>query len=649
MALRGRGRRIVIGGAVAGAITMGLAAGGVAYGNAGVVRHGVPPNCTGSPSTSICTLTVAWPPGEIATSVLPFDSPGNFTQVNTTDFQNLMYRPLYWYGLGASLSVQNLLSPANYPPASTVINGGTQSKVTITLKPWNFSDGVGQTEAVNGQSVKLWLDMDKAVGAAHYGGYSPGFGIPDSLTDVTAAGQTVTLTFDDQVNPTWLAENYLSEIVPLPLAWDATSLAGPGSIPGSGGCGAASWSNLNNLDSKCAAVWTFLNAQNSATSSYATSSLWRWVDGPYRLEAFGISGGLPDGNDTLFPNTGYNGPQPSLVGRVDYVPYVTVTAEENDVASNSIDIGYADPSYLPAATPGPCLAGANAAPVTAHYTLSSSCTWAFSYASYNLSGSGTAAAELNQLYVREALQEGIDQPSIIQHIYKGYAVPTVNPVPLYPATYQGGLTNPYPFSNAAAITLLGHNGWTMVGGVETCTMPGTGLGECGAGIAPSSTLTFTYTYPTGNAETSAEVNAEIASWATEGITVTANPLAPGAVAAFCSSGASTWDLCQNNEWWYNPDVFPSDELLIATGNPGGLVTMDLMSLIGGTTIGPADLDPNSVQGPPSPATSLAQYEGENLTFMYQPTPSQIIETSKQVSGSQPPNELGDFMPEYDYK
>ena len=52
--------------------------------------------------------------------------------------------------------------------------------------------------------------------------------------------------------------------------------------------------------------------------------------------------------------------------------------------------------------------------------------------------------------------------------------------------------NIYPYNLSAAKELLSSHGWTInVGGVDTCAKPGTGAGECGAGIPKGAKLQFT--------------------------------------------------------------------------------------------------------------------------------------------------------------
>jgi peptide/nickel transport system substrate-binding protein len=69
--------------------------------------------------------------GSQADWIFPVIPPANFTTSNSQDFQWLMYRPLYWYGVNGTPAVDTSLSLGNLPVYS---NGG--KTVTITLKPY---------------------------------------------------------------------------------------------------------------------------------------------------------------------------------------------------------------------------------------------------------------------------------------------------------------------------------------------------------------------------------------------------------------------------------------------------------------------------------------------------------------------------------
>jgi len=83
----------------------------------------------------------------------------------------------------------------------------------------------------------FFLNMYKA-DPTSYCGYNGGFGIPDR-SRVLRARQQGDDNFTTSVNPGWILYNYLSELTPMPNAWDRTS-ATQTSNCASGAYGAAS-------------------------------------------------------------------------------------------------------------------------------------------------------------------------------------------------------------------------------------------------------------------------------------------------------------------------------------------------------------------------------------------------------------------------
>jgi peptide/nickel transport system substrate-binding protein len=67
--------------------------------------------------------------------------------------------------------------------------------------------------------------------------------------------------------------------------------------------------------------------------------------------------------------------------------------------------------------------------------------------------------------------------------------------PRSPFRPSDAATNPYPFSVRDAISLLKAHGWNVTpDGTDTCAKPGTGPGECGAGIPAGTKLSFNFIY-----------------------------------------------------------------------------------------------------------------------------------------------------------
>ena len=112
----------------------------------------------------------------------------------------------------------------------------------------------------------------------------------------------------------------------------------------------------------------------------------------------------------------------------------------------------------------------------------------------------TLGPAFKQLYVRQAIQELVDQEGMTKTVQRGYAYPTTGGVPTQPTNQwipsvqnSNGGQGPYPFSVATATTLLTSHGWKNVGGVMTCET----ASKCGAGVTAGTKLSMTMDYATG--------------------------------------------------------------------------------------------------------------------------------------------------------
>jgi len=609
-----RMRRSATAGLLAGLLAMGLAASSAS--GAATARH------------ASGTLTVAEQPSAAPDSIFPYLSCANFSVSNTVQFQQLMYRPLYWFGLGSSPAVQYPLSLARAP----VFSSG-DTTVTVSLKGWKFSDG----QVVNAESVAFFLNLYRA-DPASYCGYAAGFGIPDELSSVSypggLAGSTVVLHFDRTVGPKWILGNYLSEITPFPEAWDKTSLA---ASDGSAGCATAAYGSATATTS-CIAAEHFLAAQSADTTTY-TNALWGVVDGPWRLSAFDAAG-----DATFAPNPAYGGPQHPLLAKIVERAYTTSTAEENGLFTHLLQVGYVDPSVLPGSAPAPGKEGKNVKQLAGRYVLEAGSPWSFNYAPFSFNATSPATrAVVAQLYVRQALQLAINQPQIVKQIYKNYAWPTVSPLPPNtPSSVAGKVPNPYPFSPPRARSLMAAHGWKLNKrlGALACVRPGSSASQCGKGIARNYALQLQFAAPNGSPALDVTLATETVDWNAVGIRVQVSGcgsfhcgfLCPASYAALCMWGGG---------WIYAPDIYPTgEELLTPAGSfdVGGYDNSTMTALITATTRSSTKL------------TAYANFAAMQLPVLYEPNPIAAIEVARSLkcasAGACAPSPLEDFMPEY---
>jgi peptide/nickel transport system substrate-binding protein len=611
MQLKNKLRLLVTIGAVAASATIGLVA----------------PSVSGATTASTPTNTITFAEGPTASPnyIFPYLSCSYFSVDNLNQFQELMYRPLYWFGLGKSSAYVPKLSTGDKP----VFSNGNKT-ITIDMKGWKFADG----QTVNAQSVMFFLNMYKA-DPTNYCGYNKGYGIPDQVKSVKGSGNTVTINFTKSVNPGWILYNYLSEITPMPDSWDVTA-------PGvKSTCATGVW-GAKSTDTACLAVEKYLDTESSKSSTY-TSSLWTsGTDGPWMLTSFDNLG-----NVTFVPNKSYSGPVKAQKG-IDYVKelaFTTATAEENQLRAGTLDLGYVDQTVLTSNAPAPGKVGANWSAISSKYKLISGSSWAFNYAPFNFSPKDPKAALVNQAYIREALQMSVDQLGIIQKVDKGYGFPIDSPLPPNtPKAVSGlsgsGVKNPYPFDLTAAKKLLTSHGWKLNSSkVMACASPGTGSSDCGKGITKGETLSFSIVWASGSPSLDDTFNTELADWASIGISFTHSTDTFNNVIADCETGTKFQICSWGGGWIYAPDYYPSGETLFAPGggfNVGTYANAKLTAAINTTTYGTATLG------------KYATLAADQLPVLYQPESaftSETINTLKSKIGFTP-NPLQNFMPEY---
>ncbi len=554
--------------------------------------------------------------------IFPLVSSEYYTVANTADFQTLLYRPLYWFGDGNRPGVDYNLSLGDAPRYSD-----GDRVVTITLKRARWSDG----EPVSARDVGFWIDLLKA-NREQWASYVPG-GFPDNVSSWRALGQReLRLRLNAAYNPIWFTDNELSQITPLPLAWDRTSLHGHAPT--------ASTPHLPDTTTRGAvAVYRFLNGAARKPGSYATSPIWSIVDGPWKLTALSSTG-----EATFAPNGSYSGPNRPRLARFVELPF---TSEQGEFAvlqagaagAQRVSVGYVPDTDLPAA----------GTLRRRGYSLIDFYPYGFDYFEPNFNNPSVGPI-LRQLYFRQAFQHLVDQRGWIRAYYHGLGVPTYSPVPAQPPNpYADRLAaiDPYPFSVAAAARLLRTHGWrALSGGPLRCAHPGRGAHECGPGIPAGKPLAFNLLYPTGMSQTAGAMIDLQAVARRVGIEITLRAVTPGAIAsqiAACtpSQAACGWQLGQYGAAWvFAPDHYPTGEEIFQTGALGNVnnyssATVD--RLIRATTTAPAARAQQALN-------AYADALRVRLPDFWQPSPGTMITVANGLRGVVP-NAYGFISPE----
>jgi peptide/nickel transport system substrate-binding protein len=579
--------------------------------------------CSGSSSTPAGgakakggTAVYALPPGNAPNYIFPFTSSTYINVINLQFFSYLLYRPLYWFGNGGQPMLNTSLSLANPPTWA----GNT---ATITLKPYTWSDGTPVTTT----DVMFWVNMLKAVGANGWGAYTGFPGAFVSSIKVVSPAE-IQFTTNKAYSHTWFLYNDLSQVTPMPPAWDRTA-AGPSS------CAAKV--------ADCAAVYSYLNAQAKNFSSYASSRLWGVVDGPWKLSAFSA-----DGHLTFVPNPRYSGPIKPSLARFEEVPFTSDAAEYNVLRSSAaggqkIDVGYLPQQDAPAKPAGAAV-GSNPVP---GYRLSPWYTWGISYFVVNLQSTTGNGPIIRQLYFRQALEDLVNQQAVIKDLLRGYGTLTPGPVGSTPVTsylspaLRSG--NPFPYNPTAAMNLLASHGWKVVpNGTTTCAHPG----KCGPGVKLHQAMIFTMPYATGIYWIALEMAQLQSNASLAGIKINLRPQASNQVTALAGGNCvvakipCNWDMAAwGGGWTFGPDYEPTGETLFVCGavaNSGGYCDKTNDALVEKT------LTSNNLQV----MYTWQDYLSRQLPMIWQAQPAaQLTEVASNLNGVTPQSPTLTINPE----
>lgn len=592
--------------------------------------------------------------------IFPFTS-STFFGYGTDAFQYLMYRPLYWFGQ-VKRPLPTFDPNLSLADAPTSPNGGRT--VLVQLKNWKFSNG----QRVDAQSVIFWMNMLMAE-PGEWAGSSFGL-FPSDVSSYSAPdgprGDIVTITFDKPYSTEWLLYNDLSQITPMPEAWDITSLQG---APGSGKCGAVTAGEMNGsaTTEACTRVWAFDTDDNGNSTNphmagdyntLGTNPLWKVVDGPWQLASYNPS----NIEATFVPNPDYSGPQrpnisrfverwyPSAVGGNNYTDAATLAALDRS-GPGALDVAEILPQDLPVYTGPAGGTGPNLPQLAGRFTLDIDYGWGINYALENFDSTGdggVAGALFRQLYIRQALQLLVNQSQFIKTAGLGHGVPVYGPAPILPKSRflsQQEEADPYSYNPARAVLLVRAHGWTIhPGGIDVCVKPGTAPDECGNGIPEDAKLSFSVLYPNNaGASTVQLVVAEGSAWAKAGIQVALQGETGSVVYSTVSTpckGGCLWGLGFLGGWGYSPDYLPTGEALFSAGGSFNLGSYN---------------DPTANRLITESLTSngsgqffaYENYLADQIPVLWQPNVNLVLpfEISKDLGGVSPINTLQTLTPE----
>lgn len=565
---------------------------------------------SGTSASSTKPVTYALAPGQGPNWIAPISPPDKMITSNNA-IHTTNWPSLFTYdGTSGRMQLDTAASVA-----SSYTFSPDNTSITVTLGDLTWSDNGAP---VTSRDVQFAFNLIKA-NTDQWGSYSKGL-FPDNVTAFTVTDDKhFTLTFDKAYAQQFILANELTLFSPMPQhAWDKTSASG-------------AVGDYDQTTDGAKQVWTFIEDQAKDMTTYSTNPLWQVVDGPYVVKSW-----TSDGSVTLVANTKYTGKDKPHIDTVNFKPYTSNDAEMNDLRAKGVDYGFITPSQL----------STSAQFTDLGYSVVPWDGWSVTYMPYNFANP-TMGAVFKQLYVRQGLQSAVDQKTISDKVWHGAAAPDYGPVPQNPPSdYLSSVqsNNPYPYDLTAAEKYFTDNGWTKGSdGILACTNPGTGTGQCGAGITSGTQMKITVMTQNGSQETDNMMAAIKSAYSKIGVDMTIQDATLDSVlteAQKCKSGSDcSWQLVffgTAGSWYFN--AYPTGDHLWASGvkwNAGQYVDQKAFDLINATLV---SSDPNAEQ-------QYSAYLAQNLPVLWMPNPVyQVSVVSNQLDiGTQDP--AGDFYPQ----
>lgn len=418
-------------------------------------------NSQASSASAGGTAVVALSPQSAPNWFFPVLSLADYSDLNT-QVESMLYEPLIYINQSDQVDYQRSL-------ATSIVPSDNDQVYTVTLgNKYRWSNGKPVTAA---DVIFTWNIMKAASGTNPslpwgYGGEGIG-GVPSLWSHVAAKNaHTVVITLTKPTDPTWFIHNGLAQIMPAP---------------------SSVWNKYpHDMIRELKYIQSLANSPKNAA--------YRVVDGPYALKSM-----EPNASWVFMPNESFGGHKSSL-SQVILQYETSPSSEFTGLKTGTVTVGFLPPSLW------------DSRKELSNDVLSTTYLLGFNFLVPNLSPKAPngIGKTFNHLYVRQALQEGVDQEAIIHTMFHGHGVVETGPVPSQPPTpfFDPQLKNPvYPFNPQAGKRLLLSHGWRMENGVMT---------------KGAEKLSFTLEYSSGS-QTYTDIAQLLKSdWAQEGIQVSLN-------------------------------------------------------------------------------------------------------------------------------
>ncbi|PSR23641.1 MAG: ABC transporter substrate-binding protein [Sulfobacillus acidophilus] len=429
--------------------------------------------------------------------------------LQNAQLQGLMYKPLIF------VTSQDTVDYARSVASKITVNkASTQFTITLGNK-YKWSNG----QPITAQDVVFTWDVIKAASEKHtpwaYANVGTG-GVPTAWKSVVATGaKTVVVTTTHPYNRLRFIIDGLGQLTPMPMSvWDKYP---------------------KNMDKELQFMASVANSPSNP--------VYHVVDGPYKFLKM-----VPNDYWEFVPNPAYGGHQSHIKAFV--LQYETSTAAEFEaLKEGTVNVGYLPNSSWDARNQ---LTNDVVHPI---YFLG------FTYMPINMNrhAPNGLGPVFRQLYIRQALQMGVNEPGMIKDIFHGEATQSYGPVASLPQSQFASpatATAAYPFNPARGKKLLEAHGWKDVRGVMT-------KGKL--------RLAFMVTYISGSPTITDQMELLKSDWAQEGIDATLRPEPLVDVDMNQTIDPTQWSIEGPYNWTWGP-FFPSGEQLFGTGggsNNGG--------------------------------------------------------------------------------
>jgi peptide/nickel transport system substrate-binding protein len=595
----GSGNNNSSGGSSSGGGSSSSSSGGA--GNSGGI-YGTLPKVGGTPVKG-GTLTFGQLSGSTPTWIFPITPAANASVYGAYPFINQMWLPLYNGPAGGTPAIDQSISLAQLPVYS---DGG--KTVTINMKQgYKWSDG----KPVDANDVVFDIDLIKAAvkeSPANEEAYTPGL-FPDNVVSMSTKGKyTVVLHLNKKYNPSFFTNDQIEGVV-IPIPSTAWNLSAPGK-------------HLSyNTPANAKKIYDFLAKDGGKPATFQTNPLWKDADGPFKISKFSAT----NGSYTLVDNPSFGGTPKPYVSAFQGVTFTGLTAQLNAERTGSVDIAGVDFSQLGNV---PELKSAGNSVFGAP-----NLGWFGAFLNFK-DQTNHINKVFAQPYARQALAHLEDQPAYLKGIYKNAGVLAYGPVPSAPKTPytpSDAITAPYPYSISTAISLLKSHGWKVVpNGTDTCAKPGTGAGECGAGIPKGTPFSFTwFALPASETPSSSlESEAYESSAKQAGIKITLKQKLFNFIVQNYND-ADPADKKYDNDWGvinfggYTDDYYPTQNSLF---NTAGSYNQGAYS----DPTANKDIQASVYSSNPNAVTNEASYLTKSVPALFMPNSDLIIDVNNKV-------------------